>query len=168
MEEIAVAAFELLEGADVLELVEQRLVGGRGLGVLELVVRELRERVGEARRKLVEERALARGPLARCVLALEPVERLALEVEHLLELLAHLGERGAQVDVAVALAHRLAQLLEQVVEPEHADALDLERPGAAASRAPAGRRRCRTGARTSLSNACSAVSRTCCVPSQAV
>ena len=41
------------------------------------------------------------------------IERVALLVEDVLEALAQLGERIAQVDVLHALAHRLAQLLEE-------------------------------------------------------
>ena len=67
-----------------------------------------------------------RRAASACALPVEPVERLALEIEQLLELLAHLGQRAAEIDLAVARAHRLPQLLEKVVEPEHADALELE------------------------------------------
>jgi hypothetical protein len=56
-------------------------------------------------------------------LAAALLERVALEVEELLELLAQLGERVAQVDLAVAAPHLLAQLLEEVVEAHDPDAL---------------------------------------------
>jgi hypothetical protein len=50
------------------------------------------------------------------------------------------------VDVLQPLAHRGAELLEQVVEPHDLDAFPVEAP-AAANRAPAARRRCMTGTR---------------------
>src|SRR4030095_15388546 len=85
-------------------------------------VRGPRRGVGELRRQLVELRPLACGTLG----IVEPVEGLALDVEEVFELLAQLGQRAAQVDVAIPPTHRLAELLQQVVEAENPDALELE------------------------------------------
>src|SRR5262249_47313465 len=88
LEEIAVAAVEVLEVADVLELIEQ--VGERAAGVLvrEVVVAQALEGLGDPCRELVEQLAGPGGVVAATLL-----ERVALEVEELLELLAQLGER---------------------------------------------------------------------------
>ena len=61
-------------------------------------------------RQAVEERLLGRrGPaFAGATLG----ERVALEIEQLVELPAHLVERVVQVEVAVALAHLVPHLLE--------------------------------------------------------
>src|SRR5262249_58739104 len=117
----------VLLGPEVLTLVAQRLVERLGFGVLDLVVGERRQRVRQAWREVVELLSLAPCPL----LVVEPVERLALEIEELLQLLAHLGERAPEIDLAVARAPRLAQLLQPVLQPQHPAAPQPHPPMAA-------------------------------------
>src|SRR5439155_4899504 len=89
------------------------------LRVLEVVIAEGLERLGELRRQPVEDVPLAGGTLP----VLEAIERLALAIEELGQLLAQLAERLAEVHLPVAAPHLRAQLLEEVVEPHDADAL---------------------------------------------
>src|SRR5206468_6449632 len=105
------AAREVLEVADVVELLEERLEGVRGLRILEVVVAQAGGRLGQAVGKPVEQVALACRPRP----VLERVERVALEVEEPLELVADLAEGVAEVHLPVARAHLLAELLEEVV-----------------------------------------------------
>ena len=119
VEEVAVATREVLEIADVVELVEQALERVGRVALLEVVVAQPAERFREAMRQPIEEVVLA----SRLRPVLEPVEGVAFEVEQSAELLADLGECMAQVHVAIARPHLLAQLLEEVVEPHDAHAL---------------------------------------------
>src|SRR5207244_10894620 len=59
VEEVAVAAREVLEVAAVVELLEERLEGVRRLGVLEVVVAQPAERLGPTVGEPVDEVALA-------------------------------------------------------------------------------------------------------------
>ncbi len=49
----------------------------------------------------------------------------ALAIQNVLELLLHLGERVLQVEVAIALAHLLAQLLEELLQAHHPHAVEI-------------------------------------------
>ena len=49
----------------------------------------------------------------------------ALAVQNVLELLLHLGERVLEIEVAIALAHLLAQLLDEFLEAHHLDAVEV-------------------------------------------
>src|SRR5207249_7078261 len=73
----------------------------------------------DARREAAEPLALAGRGLGIG----EAIERVALQVEQLLQLLAQLAERLAQVDLLIATPHGLAELLQEVVEPHDTDAL---------------------------------------------
>ena len=50
----------------------------------------------------------------------------ALAIEDVLEPLLHLGQRVLEIEIAVALADLLAQLLEKLVEAHHARAVEVE------------------------------------------
>src|SRR5581483_7730624 len=116
LEQVAEATLEVLQVAEVLELLEEVLERASRV-VLEGELFQALERLGEARRQAVEEIALAGRRLG----ILRPGERVALDVEQLLEFLADLGERFAQVHLTIAVPHRLADLLEEVVEAHDAD-----------------------------------------------
>src|SRR5205814_1509310 len=79
------------------------------LGIFEGVLAETLERLGEPGREAVEQLALARGGVAIS----EPIERGALCVEQLLELLAQLAEGAPQVHLTVPAPHLLAQPVEE-------------------------------------------------------
>src|SRR5439155_15658407 len=119
LKEVAVTPLEVLEVADVLQLLEQVFERAARVVVREGMVAQLLERLGEARREAVQRLPLAGGGLA----VDEAVERVALEVEQLLQLLAQLAESLAQVDLAIAASHCLAELLQEVVEPHDTHAL---------------------------------------------
>ncbi len=147
--ELAVAALELLQRADVLELLEQALELGARLVVLELVVAQLLDARRTAARQLSRNAALGLRRVARSP---RSVERVALEVEQLLEPLgASRSSARSRLNVAVALAHRLAQLLEELVEPHDPHALELE----ALAQQPVERLLHVVGVREVLGRACS-------------
>ncbi len=117
VERLAVLLHELFEALDVLELLEEVGELAGGLIVFERVVLERGDRVGESVRHLVEKR------LFGCeigIVGLALGQRVAFEIEKLVELPAHLVERMAHVEVAVVLAHAVPDLLEDLVEPRNA------------------------------------------------
>jgi hypothetical protein len=121
LEQLAVAALKALQRAHVLELLEQALELGPCILVFELVAAQLLDRVREAARQAIE--LLAFG-LGRRVGA--PLQRVALEIEQLLQTLGDRIEGALEIVLALALAHRLAQRLEEIVDSHDAHALELE------------------------------------------
>ncbi len=122
MEHVLVAVAEVFEVADIFVLREQLLEIRFRLLVLELVVLQLANRLGKPPRHL---RKLALLLLDSRLLPLERIQRVALAVEDVLEFLLHLGERVLEVEFAVALAHLLAKLLDELLEAHHLHAVEV-------------------------------------------
>ena len=59
------------------------------------------------------------------MLGVQPLQRVALAIEDVLEPLFKLGERVLEIELAVALAHLLAHLLEELLQPGHARAVEV-------------------------------------------
>ena len=124
MKHLAVAVAEVLQVADILVFGEQLVEVLARLAVFEFVILQLAQRLGEPLRQIGELLHLVLHP----GLALRPprLQRVALAIEDVLQALLHLGERVLEVEVAVALADLLAQLLQELVQAHHAVAVDIE------------------------------------------
>ena len=124
MEHLAVAILEILQVADVLVLAQQLVEILARLAVLELIVGKLTQRLGELFRQVSKLLLLVLHPGLALLAA--GLQRLALAVQDVLEPLLHLRHRALQIEVAVALADLLAQLLQKFVQTHHAGAVDIE------------------------------------------
>ena len=119
VEEIPVPPTELLEIADVTELLEEVLKIPLRVAILESVLLKLLDRLAEAQRQPVEKLALLVSAFAHLL------QGRAFEIDDPVELVAQVVERMVQVELAVTLAHLLAQLLEQIVETDDPRTLPL-------------------------------------------
>jgi hypothetical protein len=122
VKEVAVAALKFFDVADVLQLVEQILEVAARLGVLEVVLLQLLQRLGEAVRQAGEEVPLLLRLRPRRTLLLQGV---AFEVEQLIQAPAHLVEGVVEIEGAILLPQLLAQRLQKVVEAHDAHAFPL-------------------------------------------
>src|SRR5262249_51634706 len=102
VEQVSVSPAELLEIADVTEFLEEILKIPLRIGVLESVLTKLLDRLADAQRQPIEELALLVPARAHLF------QRRALEIDDLVELVAHVVERVVQVEFAVTLPHLLA------------------------------------------------------------
>ncbi len=123
VEKMAVAIAKIFEIADVLVLFQPRIKIGLGLGVFEVVALELAERFAQPAR---HPRDLPLLFLDARLLALELVQGLAFAAQEVLKPLLHLGQRALEVEFAVALAHLLANLFEELLQAHHLHAVEIQ------------------------------------------
>ena len=122
VEHVLIAIAKILEVANIFVFLEQLVEVFLRLRVLELVTLELAHRLRQPPR---HPRQLALLFLDARLLSLERFQRRALAIQDILELLLHLRQRVLQIEVAIALAHLLAQLLDELLEPHHLDAVEV-------------------------------------------